>query len=506
MIGDVTLLEFLSLGRPVEGHRPWPRFVLDQKGWRLLIDRLRVAEWSVMAEWAEREHIHVALRDESAGDIAVVSHHCPDRRFLGLGNVRPGVIRIERAIHDVWGLAPVGLEDKRHWLDHGRWPARMPLAAQPMEPAADPDTYPFLTAVGEGLHQIPVGPIHAGVIEPGHFRFHCQGEAVVRLEQRLGYVHKGIEGLLCGAPLDKAVRIVGRVSGDSTVAYALAFARAVEAATGCEVPARAHWLRGVMAEMERVANHVFDIGAACNDASFAVMLSHMGVLREKILRANDALFGHRLNMDRVVPGGVSHDLSDEGSEALKHLLHGFVRQFEDAYQLYENTPSLSDRTVSTGIVQTSLIHRFGAGGFVGRASGRGHDARQAPGYPPYDKLDMTVPVLTEGDVNARILIRFAEARESLHLINRMLHEMPEGAIRVPVPEVAGEGLGVAESFRGEVVVWLRISADGVIERCHPHDPSRFQWPLLEAAIEGNIVADFPLCNKSFNCSYSGHDL
>lgn len=506
MIGDVTLPEFLSLGKAVEGHRPWPRVVLDQKGWRLLIERLRVSEWQVMAEWAERDWIHAALRDETTGDIAVASHHCADRRFPALGNVRPAAIRIERAIHDVWGLAPVGLEDKRHWLDHGRWPHRMPLAAQPMGPAVEPDSYPFLRAEGEGLHQIPVGPVHAGVIEPGHFRFHCQGETVVRLEQRLGYQHKGVEGLLGGAPLDRAARLLARRSGDSTVAYSLAFARAVEAATGCEPPPRAHWLRALMAELERVANHVFDIGAACNDAAFAVMLSHMGVLREKLLRANQTLFGHRLLMDRVIPGGVTHDVSAEGAEALKHLLHGFVRQFEEAYQLYENTPSLSDRTVGTGIAPPSLVHRFGAGGFVGRASGRGHDCRHSPGYPPYDKLDMTVPVLNEGDVNARILVRFAEARESLHLINRILHEMPEGAVAAPLPDMAGEGLGLAESFRGEVVVWVRMGAGGVVERCHPHDPSWFQWPLLEAAIEGNIVADFPLCNKSFNCSYSGHDL
>ena len=506
MIGDVTLLEFLSMGRPAAGHRPWPRVELNHRGWSALVQHLAVADWVLMAEWGERDHIHAALRDESTGDIAVVSLHCPDRRFPALGNVRPGAIRIERAIADVWGLEPMASGDRRRWLDHGRWPHRRPLAAQPMAPASEPDVYAFLEAEGDGLHQIPVGPVHAGVIEPGHFRFHCQGEAVVRLEERLGYQHKGIEGLLLNAPLDKAARILGRVSGDSTVAYSIAFARAVEAAAGCEVPARAHWLRGLMAEMERVANHVFDIGAVCNDAAFAVMLSHMGVLRERLLRANDTLFGHRLCMDRVVPGGVVRDLSPEGAEALKHLLHAFVKAVEEAERLYDNTPSLSDRTVSTGIAHSPLVHRYGAGGFVGRASGRGHDARFTPGYPPYDKLDMKVPVLTEGDVNARVLVRFAEAKESLHLINRILHEMPEGAITTTVPDVPGEGLGLAESFRGEVVVWVRLGAGGVVERCHPHDPSWFQWPLLEAAVEGNIVADFPLCNKSFNCSYSGHDL
>ncbi|MDO8605919.1 MAG: hydrogenase expression protein HypE [Phaeospirillum sp.] len=505
-MGNITLLEFLSVGQPVAEHRPFPRFRLDSRAWRAMVGQLAVAEWSVMAMWGEPDEVHLALRDEETNDIAVVSHPCPEHRYYSLARARPSAIRLERAIHDLWGLAPLGVEDRRPWLDHGRWPRRHPLAAHSLPPAEAPFRYAFLTAEGDGLHQIPVGPVHAGVIEPAHFRFHAQGETVVRLEERLGYVHKGISGLLSGTSLDQAARIVGRVSGDATVAYSLAFARAVEAAIGCEIPPRAVWLRALMAEMERIANHVFDIGAVCNDAAFAIMLSHMGVLREKILRANDAMFGHRLCMDRVVPGGVTRDLAEEGAEAVKHLLYGFRKDFERAFQMYENTPSLSDRTLGTGIVPTSLIHRFGAGGFVGRASGRGQDARRAPGYPPYQHLDLTVPAYAEGDVNARLAVRFDEVRESLRLIGRILTEMPGGSFWVPPPHMAGEGLAVAESFRGEVVVWVRMAEDGGVERCHPHDPSWFQWPLLEAAIEGNIVADFPLCNKSFNCSYSGHDL
>ncbi|OAN55214.1 hydrogenase expression protein HypE [Paramagnetospirillum marisnigri] len=505
-MGNVSLLDFLSSGHPVEGHRPWPRFRLDIRAWRALVGQLATSEWSVISLWGEPEEIHVALRDDESGQIAIASHPCPERWYVSLGRARPGVIRLERAAFDLWGLAPMGLEDRRPWLDHGRWPSRKPLASQPQPAAERPLTYDFLAAEGEGLHQIPVGPVHAGVIEPGHFRFHCQGEAVVRLEQRLGYVHKGIDGLLTERSVEDAARVAARVSGDATVAYSLAFARAVEAALGCEVPPRAHWLRALMAEMERIANHVFDIGAVCNDAAFAIMLSHMGVLREKILRANDALFGHRLLMDRVVPGGCARDLSEEGAEALKHLLHGFTKDFERAFKLYDNTPSLSDRTQGTGIANGSLVHRFGAGGFVGRASGRGHDSRKAPGYQPYDMLDLSIPVYAEGDVNARLMVRFDEVRESLGLITQILSDMPQGAFRAPLPSLAGEGLAVVESFRGEVMVWVRMDESGRVARAHAHDPSWFQWPLLEAAIEGNIVADFPLCNKSFNCSYSGADL
>jgi len=506
MMGNVTLLEFLSSGRPVAEHRPFPRFRLDAPAWRAMVEQMSAAEWSVMALWGEPDEVHVALRDEDSGEIAVASHPCPEHRFHSLGRVRPSAIRLERAVHDLWGLAPMGAEDRRPWLDHGRWPRRHPLAAHPLPAAEAPHAYDFLTAEGHGLHQIPVGPVHAGIIEPGHFRFHAQGETVVRLEERLGYVHKGIAGLLAGKPMDQAARIVGRISGDATVAYALAFARAVEAATGCEVPPRAHWLRALMAEMERLANHIFDMGAICNDAAFAIMLSHMGVLRERILRANDTMFGHRLLMDCIVPGGIVRDLDAEGLHLLPILLRTLRKDFNRAVTLYNGTPSLLDRTTGTGVLAGALAHRFGAGGVVGRASGRAHDSRRSPGYPPYDDLDMAVIESLDGDVNARIEVRIAEVRASLLLISQILADLPKGPISALLPAIGGEGMAVAESFRGEVVAWVRIGEDGVVERCHAHDPSWFQWPLLEAAIKGNIVADFPLCNKSFNCSYSGHDL
>ncbi|MBC7951179.1 MAG: nickel-dependent hydrogenase large subunit [Rhodospirillaceae bacterium] len=505
MLGNVSLLDFLTMGREVPGHRPWPRFQLDARGWRAFEDKLSAADWVLLAEWAEPNEVHAVFRDEDNGHIALVSHPCINHRFVGLGRWRPGAIRMERAILDLYGLAPQGGTDQRPWLDHGRWGVKHPLGS-PRAYDDGPHAYKFNAAEGEGLHQIPVGPVHAGIIEPGHFRFHAQGETVVRLEERLGYVHKGIEGLVQGKPITDAARIISRVSGDSTVAYGLGFARAVEAALGCEAPPRAHYLRALMAELERVANHLFDIGAICNDAAYALMLSHMAVLREKILQANMVCFGHRLLMDRIIPGGVAADLTDDGRVILRRVLHVIAKDFKRAMHLYEETPSLLDRTTGTGVVSGSLVHRFGAGGFVGRASSRGHDARKTPSYPPYDDLDFEIPVMAEGDVHARIMVRAAEVRESLKLIEQILVRMPAGPLTVPLPMRAGEGLSIVESFRGEVVVWVRVSEAGKIVRCHPHDPSWFQWPLLEAAIEGNIVADFPLCNKSFNCSYSGHDL
>jgi Ni,Fe-hydrogenase III large subunit len=506
MMGNITLMEFLSAGREVAGHRPWPRYQLDARTWRKLAEQMTVSNWEILAEWGEPAEVHVLLRGEDSGAIAVASHPCPDGKFFALGQARPSAIRLERSIRDLWGLVPEGLEDQRPWLDHGRWGVKHPLG-KPRQTDGVPHTYRFHTAEGDGLHQIPVGPVHAGVIEPGHFRFHCQGETVVRLEERLGYVHKGIEGLMAGKPFVEAARIVARVSGDATVAYSLAFAQAVEAAWGIEPPKRAVLLRALMAECERMANHLFDIGAICNDAAFAIMLSHMGALRELVLRSNQACFGHRLLMDQIIPGGVACDLPDDGIIVLRRMIHEVKKGFERAMQLYDATPSLLDRTTGTGILTGALAHRFGAGGFVGRASSRSVDARRNPGYAPYDDLTFAIPVLMEGDVHARIMVRAEEIRASLGLIDQILTALHVGPITTPVVlRGAGEGLGIVESFRGEVVVWVRVSEAGKVVRCHPHDPSWFQWPLLEAVIEGNIVADFPLCNKSFNCSYSGQDL
>ena len=462
--------------------------LVDTAYWQEATRLVAAGEATLLGLWGEPGRVHMAVFDHG---VVVLSLDCPAGSYPSVGALHAPAIRLERAARDLFGLDPIGLPDRRPWLDHG----------------ANPTAYPFLPVEGESLHQIPVGPVHAGIIEPGHFRFTADGETVVRLEQRLGYVHKGIDHLMHGATLEHAARLAGRTSGDSTVAYAFAFARAVESALGIEPPPRAVWLRGVMAEMERIANHLGDFGAICNDASFSLMLAHCGMLRERVLRCAAVCFGHRLMMDCIVPGGVTVDLlSDDGAD-IRSLIDEIRARFPALVELYDKTASLQDRTVGTGILSAELARRFGAGGFVGRASGRDFDARRSIGYPPYDRLRFEVPVLHEGDVNARALIRVKEIDQSLSLIEQMLNDCPTGAVRVAF-EASGprEGIALAEAFRGDVLVWLRIDAAGRIDRCHLRDASWFQWPLLEAAIEGNIVADFPLCNKSFNCSYSGHDL
>ena len=501
----MAILDAIAHSEVAERHRPWPRALVGEEGWRQAIDRLATGELVLLGLWGDASTVHMALFDGSGGDAAVVSYVSKTGKYPSVGARHAPAIRLERAINDLFGLEAMNAPDTRPWLDLGFWGVRRPLGKKTAARKQAP--YIFLPAEGEGLHQIPVGPVHAGIIEPGHFRFTANGEHVVRLEQRLGWVHKGIESLMQGATLEQAAKLAARTSGDSTVAYAFAFAQAAEAAMQIAVPLRASYLRALMAELERLANHFGDIGAICNDASFSLMQAQCAVLRERTLRAAESGFGHRLMMDVIVPGGLSRDIASEGLAEAAALVAAVRGVFPDLIELYDNTASLQDRTVTTGIVKPELAVQFGAGGYVGRASGRAFDARRAFAYAPYDKLSFEVPAFDAGDVNARVWLRIHEVEQSLSLIEQILDAIPGGAIKAPLGRAKScEGLGIAEAFRGDVLVWLRMSGNGRVARCHLRDASWFQWPLLEAAIEGNIVADFPLCNKSFNCSYSGHDL
>ena len=474
--------------------------------WTALAHALSAGHFTLLSLWAEEGAACMALHDADARRVAVARVDAATGAFPSVGVHHAPAQRLERAAADLFGLTPEGAADARPWLDHGRWGIRHPLGGASPDAAQPP--YAFLPVEGDSLHQVPVGPVHAGTIEPGHFRFTAQGETVVRLEERLGYTHKGIDRLMRGASLARGAELAGRTSGDSTVAYSVAFAQAVEAALSVAVPRRAFALRGLMAELERLANHLGDIGGICNDAAFAMMLAQTGILRENVLRAAHAAFGHRFMRDRVVPGGVAVDLDAEGEAVIKALIADIRDRFPSLVELYDTTASLMDRTVGTGHVAPDLARRFGAGGYVGRASGRDFDTRRDLRYAPYDMLRLEVPVRHECDVNARVWIRIREVEHCCSLITQMLNALPTGPVLTEVAPV-GEpraGLGLVEGFRGDILAWLALDAEGRINRCHMRDPSWFQWPLLEAAIEGNIIADFPLCNKSFNCSYSGHDL
>jgi Ni,Fe-hydrogenase III large subunit len=435
------------------------------------------------------------------------STHYPDiaRQF-------PCATRMQRATADLVGLRAEGAADARAWLDHGAWTEALPLrhasAARAAGTLSARGEYDFVPVEGDGVHEIPVGPVHAGIIEPGHFRFSIVGEKVLRLEERLGYVHKGIERRFTELSPFDAHRLAGRVSGDSTVAYAWAYCMALESALGVTVPPRAQWLRALLLERERVANHLGDLGALGNDAALAFGLAQFSRLREDWQRESGTTFGHRLMMDAVLPGGVAHDVDTAAVVRLHALCERVDAELRTLRAIYDEHAGLQDRLVGTGRVTPELARRLGLTGLPGRSSGQADDLRCDHPWPPYSALGVVKAGSTQGDVAARVAVRFDETIESLRLIRVLLTSLPDSALRsalLTLPAGDARGAGWVEGWRGEVLVALELR-NGTISRCHCHDPSWQNWPLLEHAVIGNIVPDFPLINKSFNLSYSGQDL
>jgi Ni,Fe-hydrogenase III large subunit/Ni,Fe-hydrogenase III component G len=455
--------------------------------------------------------LRVLLSD--ADGFTLLEHVLPDEgaRYPDLAPIFPAANRMQRSAFDLVG-AQCDADDQRPWTWQAAWPIdRFPLrrdfeASPKWEPGQE--DYPFVRVSGDGVHEIPVGPVHAGIIEPGHFRFQIVGEKVLRLEERLGYVHKGIEKRFEALPLSDAYRLAGRVSGDSTVAYAWAYAQAVEMIADVTVPPRALWLRALCLERERIANHLGDLGYLGNDGGLAFGLAQFSRLKEDVLRLNAQAIGHRLLMDVVLPGGVARDLGDADIEAMRAQVKVLTREIHILRNIYDDHAGLQDRFRTCGEVTRELAAKLGLVGFAGRASGLADDLRCDFPTPPYQMLTVRKVTNRGGDVAARVAVRFDETFESLRLIGVMLDAMPGGAVTASLPDVPSSGfaLGAVEGWRGPVVIALETGPNGAIRRCHPHDPSWQNWPLLEHAVIGNIVPDFPLINKSFNLSYSGHDL
>ncbi len=439
-----------------------------------------------------------------------------DKTYPDLAGLFPAANRMQRAAADLSGVHALGAQDRRPWLNHGAWPSDcFPLTQAPGAMQALPETaltdYPFVRVEGDGVHEIAVGPVHAGIIEPGHFRFSVVGEKVLRLEQRLGYTHKGTERRMTELEPLQAHRLAGRVSGDSTVAYAWAYCMALESAAACEIPARAAWLRALLLERERVANHLADLGALGNDAAFAFGLAQFSRLREDWLRLSKRAFGHRLMMDCVVPGGVACDVDAGLSGQLLGQCDAIEAEVQILRTVYEEHAGLQDRFMTTGRVSPALAAQLGLTGLAGRASAQAWDLRCDHAAPPYDTLQVRMATHSNGDVAARVSVRFDEVFESLRLIRQILAQLPAGAVHreLALPEEPSRGAGWIEGWRGELLVALELDSavrGHRILRCHLHDPSWQNWPALEHAVIGNIVPDFPLINKSFNLSYSGQDL
>lgn len=454
---------------------------------------------------------------ELMGDYLVMETHAPLKNpvLSSYTPYFPGAGRLERHMRDMLGVSFHDHPDSRRWTRHQAWtenehPLLPDFPAQgrpPVRTPADTD-YGFVPIQGSGVLEIPVGPVHAGIIEPGHFRFHAVGEDVLRLEERLGYVHKGIEKIAVGRDAYSLARLAGRVSGDSAVAHTWAACQAMERAAGFCVPKRGLYLRALMAERERVANHLGDIGAICNDVAFSFAHMSLARLRERWQRRSKELFGHRLMMDAIVPGGAARDIDGGACRTLLADNDDLARAIEPLFDIIEDHSSLDDRLIGAGVLGVDDARALGCTGYVGKASGQRFDVRKDSPYAPYDGMDVRVPLMTDGDVAARVTTRIEEIRASLDLMGRLIANIPHGDIAGPwaPPQNGAAGLGIIDGWRGEIVTYVRFGEGGLVERFFPRDPSWFTWPALERLIHGNIVPDFPVCNKSVNGSYSGHDL
>jgi Ni,Fe-hydrogenase III large subunit/Ni,Fe-hydrogenase III component G len=505
--------------RPLPGALPAARVEVTQVQLVALCRSARESGGKLVTLWGEdvrpgNEGYRLCVVLQCADELVVAELSLsPDAPiYADLSVIFPNAARLQRAACDMLGLRTLG-GDARPWLRHSAWPADVfPLRRDAELTTATPgDTatsYDFVRVEGDGVHEIPVGPVHAGTIEPGHFRFSVVGEKVLRLEERLGYVHKGIEKRFEGLSVMDGARLAARVSGDSAVAYAWAYAMAIEALTAAEPSLRALTLRAVLLERERLANHLGDLGALANDAGFAIGLAQFSRLKEDLLRANAAVWGQRYPMDAIVPGGVRDDVGVDAARALIANLDVIAADIERLREMYDNHAGLQDRFMGAGRITTELAVQLGIVGLAARASGCAQDWRSTLPVAPYLRGACPAIVRPQGDVAARVAVRFDEALASIELSRQWLSALPDGALSVALHAApAGDlGVGGVEGWRGPVFVAARLDADSRVLRCHPHDPSWHNWPALEHAIIDNIVPDFPLINKSFNLSYSGHDL
>jgi Ni,Fe-hydrogenase III large subunit/Ni,Fe-hydrogenase III component G len=436
----------------------------------------------------------------------------PDQpEFTSLTNAVHAVNWQEREIQDLFGLKLLGHPNPRRCALHDDWPEVHPLRKdfdlRAKLPPFEGERHKFREVEGEGVFQVPVGPVHAGIIEPGHFLFSVAGEPVLYLQLRLFYVHKGIEKLFENLPVPHCVRLAESISGDSSFAHATAFCHAIERAAGVEAPPRARALRTIGLELERLYNHFADIGAICTDVAFVTAHMHALRLKERVLRVNEQVTGNRLLRGLACLGGVRFDFDAEQLAALRQLLADLKPEFESLTELIRESSGTRDRLETTGVLKPEVARNLGIVGVAGRASGFDHDLRRDFPHAFYDQVQFTVPVFTEGDVQRRLVVRREEVFQSFGIIQQALEKLPSGRLVAKVDEIppGRTALGYVEGWRGEIFHWVRTAPGNRLARCKVKDPSLQNWPALTEAILGNIVPDFPVVNKSFNLSYSGTD-
>jgi len=417
----------------------------------------------------------------------------------------------EREIQDMFGIKLLGHPNPRRCALHDDWPEVHPLrkdfALRTKLPPFTGVRHKFREVEGEGVFQVPVGPVHAGIIEPGHFLFSVAGEPVLYLQLRLFYVHKGTEKLFESLPIPHCVRLAESISGDSSFAHATAFCHAIERAAGLEAPPRARALRTLCLELERLYNHIADIGAICTDVAFVTANMHAMRLKEYVLRLNEQLTGNRLLRGMASIGGVRFDFDKEQIGTLTRAVDWLEDEFKQLVELIRGNSGTRDRLETTGVLKPEVARNLGIVGIAGRASGFDHDLRRDFPHAFYPHVQFQVPVFTEGDVQRRLAVRREEVFQSCAIIRQTLAILPGGEIHTRIDEVPPDrvALGYVEGWRGEIFHWIHTAPGNRLARCKVKDPSLQNWPALTEAILGNIIPDFQVVNKSFNLSYSGTD-
>ncbi|MDO8425773.1 MAG: NADH-quinone oxidoreductase subunit C [bacterium] len=456
--------------------------------------------------------VHAVLAHDANGTRMMVSTSLPehDPGYPSLTATIMAAHWYERYAMDMFGIIAIGHPDPRRLVHHenipeGVWPLRKDFAWNTrLAHGAVP--YPMHHVAGEGVYEIPVGPIHAGIIEPGHFRFNVAGERIMTLEGKLFFTHKGVEKLLEGKTIAEALPYIERLSGDMAAAHALAFCEAAEAIAQCVVPKRAALLRALVLELERLTMHIHDLAnIAGNGTGYTIMAAQGFRIKERLMRCSATVFGNRFWRGHISPGGVARDLRIEELQMIAAVARDAYRDMRDLTTMALASDGLRERLETTGILTRDVAIAYGAVGIAARASGIACDVRHDFPDAAYRELAPVPAIEKTGDVFARFMVRVREMDSSAALIERICGSLPQSPVVVACAPIQGMGIGAVESWRGEVCTAL-IMDDGRIARCFPRDPSFCNWALFGELGPGNIVPDFPLCNKSLNLSYSGTDL
>lgn len=456
--------------------------------------------------------VHALLAVDASAEWIYISTSLPadDPKYPSITAKTMAAHWYERYLHDMFGILPEGHPDLRRLVHHenvphGEYPLRKDFAWNKKMAKAD-EPYPMGHVEGEGIYEIPVGPIHAGIIEPGHFRFNVAGERILTLEGKLFFTHKGVEKILEGKTIEQALPFIERLSGDMAAANAMAFSQAAETIAGCDVPKRAQILRMLITELERLTMHIHDlanIGGMGTGYSFIAANGFR--IKERLMRLSMEILNNRFWRGYIIPGGVARDLNELEIKKI-------VEQAESAWSEMKNivwtaldSDAFLDRLQTTGKLPLEAARAFGAVGLPARASHLDRDVRRDHPYAAYKEYPIPVVLKARSDVYARYKARVDECEQVIILIKKLVQELSAGPIAVEIKMVDGFAIGAVESWRGEILSALHIK-NGVIERCFQRDPSFCNWALFAIIGPGNIVPDFPLCNKSLNLSYSGTDM